>query len=238
MSKRALWYIASPRKLKAFYGWADKVDYVDKLIVKNHMHHDAQEIAMSFFFSKGYDYFIISSDDVLGKPHYLKLLIEDENEHGFPVISGWRHRKGRTNVTIDPVKNITNPKKISENPLPWIRSKPYPWIRSEDIIKGKYGHPFFKAWFVGLPLTLIRRDILKKIPLKPFLLRRDGYCITSETKKRGRGKMFDLQFAINCAREKIPITIDARIEMDDIKGGKFHVGDNPRVEFIKAVRAR
>jgi len=234
MGKRALWYIASPRNLKPFYGWADKVDYVDKLIVKNYMHHDAQKIAMKFFFEKGYDYFIISSDDVLGKPHYLRLLIEDEEEHGFPVVSGWRRRKGLTNVTVKPVRNIANPKEISENPRAWVRSEPYSWIRFEDIVEGKYGYPFFRAWFVGLPLTLIRRDILKKIPLKPFLLHRDGYCITPETKKKGRGKMFDLQFATNCAKNKIPITIDARIDIDHIKGGKFHIGDNPRVKFIKA----
>ena len=235
---KALWYIASPRSLKPFHDWASKVDYVDKLIVKNHMHHEAQEIAMSFFFERKYDYFIISSDDLVGEVNHIKLLIENEEKHKFPVISGWMHylvgRRKAANVTMEPVKDIKTPEKV--------RMASYNWVLAKDIIDKKYGYPFFKAWFVGLPLTLIRRDILKKIPLKPFLFQRDIYCTTPETKKKGRGKMFDLQFAINCARAKVPITIDARIALREIQGNlkkgqrRLEVGQNPRVEFIKATR--
>jgi len=196
------------------------------------MHHEAQNIAMKFFFKKGYDYFIISSDDIVGKPNYVKLLIEDEEKHGFPVISGWItkmkiHGIPVSNITMDKVRNIETPSKV--------KLGSYNFVPVEDIVKKKYGYPFFKVWWVGLPLTLIRRDILKKVPLRPFIIQRDAHCITPETKKKGRGKGFDLQFAIDCEAKKIPIMVDARIHMQNLgRVKKLNLGKNPSVNFTSS----
>ena len=205
---------------------------MDKLIVKNYMQHEAHALAMKYFFEHEYDYFIISSDDVLGSPYHVRLLLRDERKHAFPVISGW------CNLYLhEDVAAITTQR-------PNLRRKPitrhsYSFIPLKDMGLSKHGFPFMKAWYVGLPLTLIRREILEKVPLKPFQKQVDRFCLTSETKKRGRGVMFDLQFACDCAANKIPIMVDARIFLLHFSKTKRYVNvgrEKPEVVFIKASR--
>ena len=76
--------------MPAVWDWINKTDYVDKLILRNFQKDTADEIAMQFFFARDeYDYFIISTDDVLGHDRQVQTLLDDEEEHGFPIISGW-----------------------------------------------------------------------------------------------------------------------------------------------------
>ena len=102
---RALWFIASARKFSLFRDWVRRVDFVDKLIVKFYLHHQAHEIALRYFLDHPeYDYLIISSDDLLGSPDHVKLLLQDEEEHGFPVIGGWCNvdlEKGWSALSLD-----------------------------------------------------------------------------------------------------------------------------------------
>ncbi len=61
----------------------------------------------------------------------------------------------------------------------------------------------------------------------------------------GRGVMFDLQWAIDCAEKDVPIITDARIFLSHIftgQGESMHqtrramdIGKNPRLKFIPAV---
>lgn len=207
--KKALWAILSPRYCPWFWQWADRVNFLDKLIIRNHMHHTAHEIGMKYFFNHPqYKYYMSSGDDSLATPDHLKLLLEDEEKHHFPIISGWASldpsKNNLSNITVTPIHPaIIRTRKV--------RPYGYKFVPIKDLMQGKHGYPFVKAYYNGLGFSLIQREILKKTPIRPFKLQRDRLCITPETKRNGRGVMFDLQFAIDCAAKKIPITVDARI---------------------------
>ena len=232
---RALWFIAKGRNIPLVVDWIKSVDFVDKLIVSYHMHHRAYELALEYFNEhREYDYFITSSDDTLGTPWHLKRILQDEEEYGFPVIGGWNNRRlddGFAALTLKPV----NTKEIRA-----LKAKAYEFVLIRNVFLGSYGYPFAKFWFSGLPLTLVTRETLEKVPFRPFMKQKDGLCITPETKRDGRGVMFDLQFAIDCARKEIPIRIDVRAFILHCKRTKRMVrvgrGYPPKVDFIKAKR--
>ncbi len=77
---------------------------------------------------------------------------------------------------------------------------------------------------------------LRRVPFREWRRRKDNYCITPQAREEGRGVMFDLQWAIDCAREEIPITVDARIFLLHVfkTAGAMQVGKNPAVQFIPA----
>ena len=188
MSK-ILWFIPSPRIFPLFWSWVDKVDFVDKLIVKNYVHHEAIKIGMDYFKEhKEYTHLLLSSDDVLGTPEDVKLLIKDARKQGFPVVTGWcntAHIEDHANITVKRVGVVdANLNKIAEKFKP---SKVYPYLPIVDVVAGKYGYPFIKAWYAGFPLALIQRKTLMKIPFRPFLLQIDRLCTTPRTRARGRG---------------------------------------------------
>lgn len=233
---RALWAIFSHKHSPMFWQWANRVNFVDKLIIKNHMHHEAHQVGMKYFFShKEYDYYIISTDDALGTPCHLRLLLEDEEKYKFPVVSGWcsidPQQNGLAAVAIKPCHpNVIKNRRV----LPY----GYHFISIKNILVGKYGYPFIKVWFNANTLNLVRRDTLKKVPYHSFKLQRDRLCITPRTKRRGRGVMFDLQFAIDCSRNKVPIRIDTRIFLLHARTKhRSQVGRKERrVELVKASR--
>ena len=212
MSK-ILWFIPSPRRFRLFWSWVNRVDFVDKLIVKNHVHHDAIKIGMDYFKEhKEYTHLLLSSDDVLGTPEDVKMLIRDERRQGFPVVTGWNntaHVEDHSNITVKRVSVVDeNLNKIADKFRP---SKVYPYLPIVDVVAGKYGYPFIKAWYAGFPLALIQRKTLMKIPFRPFMLQKDRFCTTPRTMARGRGKGYDLQFSIDCRKNKIPVMVDTRI---------------------------
>lgn len=227
---KVLWYTASARKFSLFHDWREKVDFIDQLIVKNHMAHVAHQKATRFFFKHDYDYLLVTSDDILGTPYNARLLLEDLEKEQFPVLSGWTDaiEDGKAALTLKPVQGIKERK---------IRREGYEFIRRLDLYTGKYGFPFIKVWYTGLPFTAIRRDILKKVPLKPFMTTKDEFCVTTKAKQKGRGIMFDLQFSLSCAKKGIPITIDTRCFLLHFGKTKrcVRVGkDKPSTKLIKA----
>ncbi len=231
INDKCLWFIAKGRKIPVVMDWIKSVDFVDKLIISNHMHHRAYEIALDFFNKhKEYDYFITSSDDTFATPCHIKRLLKDEEEHGFPIIGGWNNRRlddGFAALTLKPVKT----KEIKS-----LKAKAYQFLSIRNVFLGSYGYPFIKVWFSGLPLTLITRETLQKVPFRPFMRQKDRLCITPETKKNGRGVMFDLQFALDCSQAKIPIRVDTRVFLLHCKRTKrmVRVGvDPPKVELIR-----
>ncbi len=231
---KALWAIFAHKNFPLFWQWANKVNFIDKLIIKNHMHHAAHQIGMEYFFSHPkYDYYIISGDDALATPYHVKLLLEDEEKHNFPVVSGWcsidPQVNGNAAVCIKPCHpNVIKNRRV----LPY----GYHFIPIKDVLVGKYGYPFIKAWFNANALSLVRRKILQKIPYRPFKLQRDHLCLTPETKEKGRGVMFDLQFAIDCAQNGVPITVDTRIFLLHARTkARSQVGRKPpTVKFVEA----
>jgi len=230
---KTLFVVLGARDFTLCYDWISKVDFVDKLILRNYMHHDAHRLAQEYFWQHGYDYMIITSDDVLGTPDQVKMLLKDEEENKFPVVSGWcnvRLNYSWAAVSLKPHDGIVTRKTSLDA---------YHFIDMADIILAKYGYPYFKAWFVGLPLTLVTKEVLKQVPFKPFLKVHDKHCIDADSKLHGRGVMFDLQFACDCAEKKIPITIDSRIFLlhFGMTGSFVQVGTAQKsIEVIRATK--
>lgn len=234
---KTLWTIFAHKNSRLFWQWANRVDFVDKLIIKNHMHHEAHQIGMKYFREhRKYDYYITTTDDSLATPYHIKLLLEDEEKHEFPVVSGW--------CSIDPQVNglaAVAVKPCHPNVIKTRKVKPYGYhfIPIKHILESKHGFPFMKVWFNGLCLNLVRRETLEHIPFRPFKLQRDRLCLTPETSTRGRGVMFDLQFAIDCSKQKVPITVDTRLFVLHARTKRLsQVGRaKPSVTFVKATEA-
>jgi len=233
---KPLWFIAGARKFTIFWDWVDRVNFVDKIIVRYHHHAKAHEIALQYFRQHPeYDSFIISSDDVLGTPDMVRMVIEDYEKHKFPVVSGWCNVKLGVPWASVSILGATREALRTRNTT----YDSYRFINMDEILLAKYAHgtwPFFKAWFVGLPLTLVTRETLTKVPFRPFKVFKDRFCVTPDT-AHGRGIMFDLQFCWDCAQNKIPITIDSRIFLlhFGFTGNYVLVGkEKPSISVVKA----
>lgn len=239
MTGRALWFIPTAKeRMPAVWDWINKTDYVDKLILRNFQKDTADEIAMQFFFARDeYDYFILSTDDVLGTEHQVNMLLDDEEEHGFPIISGWcNHVDILASLRIEPL-DPTFLIEARKKPFPGLHYKEYDFTLSRDVVAGDFGYPFFEVWFTGIPLTLIRKEALREVPFREFRRCNDQFCVTPEARKEGRGVMQDLQWAIDCAEKNIPITIDARIFLLHVFNtrSRIRVGRRrPHVSFTPA----
>jgi len=238
MSGKALFFIpAAKEPMPAVWNWINSTDYVDKLIVRNFQKGIAAEIAMQFFFQRDeYDYLVVTTDDLLGHQFQVRHLLAVEKEYDYPILTGWcNHVDLWASLRVEPL----NPDFLEAaryRPFPGLVFEEYDFTLSRDIVTGAFGFPFFKTWFTGIPLTLIKKETLKRVPFREWRRRKDDFCMTPQAKEEGRGVMFDLQWAMDCAEEKIPITVDARIFLLHVfkTGAAMQVGKDPRVKFIQA----
>ena len=225
-----LMVVMSVRDFPISWYWIDKVRYLDKLIIKYHPHHEAHRVARKWFLDNPqYTHMLIYAEDVIATPCHIALLIHDYIEYGYPVISGysnWEWMNDWVNITDRDMRKISV-----------IMPQQYRFHRLKDLLKsmidGKVEYPLKKVFFVGLPLTLIRRDVVEKVPFRP------NRWVTDRTlgKFMRRGIMFDLQFAIDCANNNIPIYVDLRCLV-------LHFGDTRRLiniankkPYVRFVRA-
>jgi len=236
---KALFFIPAAREpMPSVWNWIDRTRYVDKLILRNFQKGTASEIAMQFFFSRDeYDYLIVTTDDVLGHQLQVLQLLKEEEEHGFPILSGWcNHVDLWASLRVKPL-----PAEFLEaarnKPFPGLVFEEYGFELNRDVVNGSFGYPFFKVWFTGLPLTLIQKKTLRRVPFREWRRKKDAFCVTPQAQEEGRGVMFDLQWAMDCAREKIPITVDVRVFLLHVfkTGATMRVGKDPHVKFISAV---
>ncbi len=237
---KALFFIPTAKTpMPAVWNWINQTDYVDKLILQNFQKGVASEIAMQFFFQQDeYDYLIVTTDDVLGHQFQVRHLLDVEEEHRFPILSGWcNHVDLWASLRVEPLETEFLEKALNR-PFPGMVFEEYDFTLSRDVVTGSFGFPFFKVWFTGIPLTLIQKEALKRVPFREWRRCKDDYCITPQAKEEGRGVMFDLQWAIDCAEKKIPITIDARVFLLHVfktRSG-MQVGQKPpSVHFFPAV---
>jgi len=231
VASKTLWYASIGRHLDLFLNFMDQVDFIDKLAVKYCMKHDADEIAVKYFLSHSeYDYLLISSDDVYGTPDHIRTLLRDVEEHDYPIMSGWNdYGKGLAALSVSSAdRTAIQAKKITY--------ASYNFVTLSQLITAQFGYPIIKAWFVGLPLTMIRRDILQKVPFRPFMYLKDQYCVTKRSQVQGRGIMQDLQFALDCEKNNIPIMVDLRVFLLHL-GGTYSLlllgQKTPRVELTR-----
>jgi len=166
--------ILSPRDLDFVREAFDAIDYVDKVWVKYYPPKMAWSIARDRFLEGNWTHLIISSDDVTPNRESVALLMLDSALGDYPVITGVARVRERS-------------MKINY---------PFLWI---DALKNPR---IVKVWFVGFALTMIRRDVVEKIPFRAF------------DEKRFGDFMYDLAFSVECEKHGIPKYADLRVFME------------------------
>ena len=192
--------------------WIDKVDFVDKLKIKYFLHSEALKIAKEYFLSHDYTHLLIYAEDIITSPDMVKLLIKDAEMYDFPVISGW------CNFDLKHDWVAFNFKDLSKIKVTW--AEQYEFQSIDYILKHNLQNPFVEVFFQGMPLTLIRRDIVEKVTFKPYKI---TYKVLGN-KMFYDGSMQDLQFAIELKQLGIKNIIDLRVFC-------FHFGNT--VKYVK-----
>jgi len=189
--------------MQPFKYWLEQINFIDRIKIQSYQHEEAHNIARTFFLKHTeYTHWLFLNDDVLIQPDIIKLLIRDDEENDFQIISGycnWDFHRGWINATT---KNLSNIRiNVAEQ---------YGFINIKDIFAGKYNFPFLKVYFEGLCGTLIRRDIIEKIPFKAYMHVNMTFWNGVFKDNKPKGMMFDLRFSNDCHKEGIPFIIDLR----------------------------
>ena len=228
-----LMVVMSPRDFKITWYWLDKIDFLDKLIIKYYLHHIAHEIARDFFLKhREYTHFLIVTDDVIVTPSHVIQLIKDYLQYKYPIIScycNWEWSNDWCNITDKDMR-----KTLVFSPYQ------YNFYRIKEMLglvdQGKIEFPLKRVFFVGLPCTLIERWVVEKIGFRPY-----KYIFDSSLGVQARrGIMFDLQFCIDCANNNIPIYVDLRCLLVHMGNTRRYInlkGKKPRVDFVRRKRS-
>jgi hypothetical protein len=152
--------VTHPRRLKFFIESVEKVDFLDKVFAENMPPTMAYTSLRNFALDKGYDYLILTSDDVVVGGDALRLIMDTCMSRDIPVVTGWslvRPYHFLTNVTLNPPREID---RYVDRPfyLEHYGFLPY-WRMQEFKLRGV---KLFDVWFVGFSLTAIRRDALRE----------------------------------------------------------------------------
>jgi GT2 family glycosyltransferase len=204
--------------------WIDQITFLDKLLVKYYNHEEAFQIIRKFFLEhKEYTHLLIYAEDVLATPDAVKLLIKDAEEYNYPVVTAWFNYDFKRDWIAISTKDLSRERIVL--------AEQYSFLRPVDMLF--YDNPFVEVTFTGMPLMLIRRDVVEKVTFKPYSYVYDNLLGTFMR----RGTMFDLQFCLECRSLGIPIILDKRVFT-------VHFGDTrqfinlrdkqPSVDFIPA----
>jgi len=229
-----LMVIMSVRDFPISWYWLNSIDFIDKLIIKYHLHHEAHEIARKYIVEHGeYTHMIISTDDIVATPSHVELLIRDVAEYGYPVIScytNWEWVNDWVNITDRDMRgiNVYMPQQYRFYRLKKLLG---------EIIEGRIEYPLKRVFYVGLPLTIIDRKVVEEVGIRPYRYVTDSALGIKAT----RGIMHDLQFAIDCADNNIPIYVDLRcltIHFGDTRRYINLRGKKPEVVFVERRKCR
>jgi hypothetical protein len=205
--------------------WIDQIIFLDKLLVKYYNHEDAYQIVRKFFLEhKEYTHLLIYAEDVLATPDIVKLLIKDAEEYNYPVVTAWFNFDFKRNWIAISTKDLSKERIVL--------AEQYTLLKPTDMLF--YDSPFMEVTFTGMPLTIIRRDVVEKVTFKPYSYTHDNIFGTYMK----RGFMFDLQFCLECKRLGIPIILDKRVfavHFGDTRQFINLANKKREVEFIKAL---
>jgi hypothetical protein len=192
--------------------WIDQVNFIDKLKIKYFLHDEALKIAKEYFLKHDYSHLLIYAEDIITSPDMVKLLLRDAEEYDFPVISGW------CNWGLNKDWVAFNFKDLSKTNVMWAEQYQFP--STEYVLEHDLENPFIETFFQGMPLTLIRRDIVEKLSFKGYKV---DYKVLGN-KMFKDGSMHDLQFAIELKKLGIKNIVDLRVFC-------FHFGNT--VKYVR-----
>lgn len=191
------------RDFKPCKDWLRRINFIDRIELWNYIHDEAHQIARSFFLANPqYSHFLFLAEDVIATPDVVRLILEDVEKFGYPVVCGVSNVDFRNEVANIGFRNMRN--------LVVRGREVYQHPKISDVVQGKYGYPIIKVWFMGNTLTCIRRDVVEKLSFKPYL-----YTSSLPTRRwfgvsRPIGVMQDLQMCIELDALGIPIYCDVR----------------------------
>jgi hypothetical protein len=204
--------------------WIDKITFLDKLLVKYHTSDEAYSIIRNFFLEhKEYTHLLIYAEDILATPDTVKLLIKDAEEYNYPVVTAWFNYDFKHDWIAISTKDLSRERIVL--------AEQYNFLKPTDMLF--YDSPFMEVTFTGMPLTLIRRDVVEKVTFKPYSYTHDKILGTYMK----RGTMFDLQFCLECRSLGIPIVLDKRafaVHFGDTRQFINLRNRQPSVDFILA----
>ena len=199
--------IRSPREIPEVKELFDKIDFVDKVWMKNFDAFQVLDKTREFVKEHPeYTHIILTADDVYPDIMLMRYLIDDILLYDVPVISGcinlcniWSENGGshcdycekkqehkEINITSEPVDYKDWKGNRSKEILKW------DWI-TEEFRKQNLG--IHKCWFQGHAFAVMRRDIFDAIGSKPY----SSDCASD-----------DIAFAIECCECNIPQFVDFR----------------------------
>lgn len=201
----------SCRDIKICEFWLEQIDFIDRLLIKNYLHGNAHRIANKFFTEHSeYTHYLLLNEDVIHTPSMVKRIIQDVVEKDFPVVCGycnWDWKRG--------IVNLSNTDLRKCRLHSW---QNYKFIKKDDILRGKLSYPFAKVFHQGLTMTMIRRDVFLKHPIRKYTVFRTPYVRKVFKLRDGKEGMFDTQMSIDMANARIPIVVDLRLM-------EMHMGD-------------
>lgn len=216
----------SPRDLPEFLECIEKVDYVDKLLVK----YTAPEVETykqirNFFLDHTeYDYLTIVPDDTTFNPNIFKILLNDINKHDFRVVTGF------SNLTLDDMDTYTlslSEASVYRGDIPDCLTKKTLFDANGNSYFGRY----FKVKWIGFSLATIKREVVEKIEFEDNALYNDS--------PYGTGCCVDTIFSYKCNKLGIDMWADINVTIMHLKIGNmlkrnFYVGIKPpKTLFIK-----
>ena len=234
--------ILHPRRLEFFLDSIKKIDFIDKAFAENMPSNVANETLRNFALDKGYDYLILTADDVVVTEYALKQIVKAVLFHDYPITTGWsliRPRMKIANITLFPPKNIE--KKIGK--LLYLHE--YGFLPTRMIDENlRKDVDVFQVWFVGFSLTAVRRDALKDWEVRGWFFQpHPTFQPVEHQGKKGFWSGFDLWFSYDMWRKgyKKLCVLKAYVDHEPIGyshgWGALLVGkEEPRLRFEEATK--
>lgn len=225
--------VMHPRRLDYFIGSLRRIDYVDIVLAKNMLIVDALNALRRFALEEGYDYLILTSDDVIipytapAKIMADCILLEPE------VITGYSRIKPNRpdlNITVEPIYDIDR----KRGRVVWYNE--YRFVKDYEVLDYlQRGEEVIEVWFVGWSLTAIRSDVLEK--WEPRGWWRSEFWVNG--RKWPWEVSCDLAFSYDTWKLSVKKYCDLGVYVPHIpaKTRTMRIGiEEPEVEFIKRKR--
>jgi len=192
---RQLLLIPSPRNIEAFENATDLLK-IDKLWMKFFPQQEAYTLAREWFLNHDYDSLIILPDDLLVKQEGIDQLIEDSEFYN--VVSGYCNNTAGDTTNID--SNIAIGTLPPDPPLRG-RYHEFRWNQLTTLEHiAKIGPDIIPVLHQGFALTLLKKEIVQKIPFRTS----EGCCV-------------DSCLSLDLDRHHIPQWVDLRVKSEHLK---------------------
>lgn len=201
---KPLLLIPSPRFIEPFYDAVDNLE-IDKLWMKYYPQEEAYQNGRYWFIRHlEYDSLIILPDDLLVEQEGINQLLEDAEF--YDVISGYCNNTAGDTTNVDSDVSIGS---LPPNPPLRGRYHEFNWdsLLLLEHIRDK-GPEIIPVMHQGFALTLLKREIVRKIPFRTS----EGCCV-------------DSCLSLDLDRHNIPQWVDLRVR-------SYHLKTNPDILLV------